>query len=166
MKTFYKFFLCLVFALLPFSNIAEANSVQAQVIEVINCYSLKVLTDGETKVVRLAEVICPHTHLNPLACENEAKHFLREITSGKSVKLLFWAIDSTGRSVCEVFLNDGTSLGGLMVSKGHLLQDQYYSESVRLRSLEKMAKKRMLGIWKHVDNYTSVAVAKSSFVKW
>lgn len=165
-ETVFKYSLCLLIVLLPFPSIAETTPVQAQVTEVINCHSLKVVADGESKVVRLAEITCPHTHLSSFACEEEAKHFLQEITSGKDLTLFFWAKDSAGRSVCEVFLDDGTSLGALMVSKGYALQDRYYSESLRLMSLEELAKKSSLGIWKHVGNYTFVAAAKFSFEKW
>jgi endonuclease YncB( thermonuclease family) len=150
MKSTAKISMCLVLTLLLFANQARA-SFQAHVVEVVNNYTIKVLADDEVKVVRLAEVISPSVKFGSFPCAEEAKRFLREISSGKEVTIFFWVTDTVGRSVCEVFLPDGSSLGDLMVSKGYLVQDKYYSSRTDLSYLEKIAKKNRVGVWKYID---------------
>ncbi len=150
MKPTSKASMCLLLTLLLFASQARA-SFQAHVIEVVNNYTIKVLADDEVKVIRLAEVLCPSLKFGSFPCLEEAKRFLREISSGKEVTIFFWVTDTVGRSVCEVFLPDGTSLGDLMVSKGYALQDQYYSSRADLSNLERIAKTNKMGIWKYID---------------
>ena len=111
---------------------------------------LKALTDEGIRTVRLTEVICPSAVLKTFPCKNEAKQLLQEITSGKELTLVFWAIDTAGRSVCKVFLPGGASIGDLMVSQGYALQDSYYSSSTKLSRLEETAKKNKLSVWKYI----------------
>lgn len=150
MKVFINVFMCFILAMLTFSSQASANHFQAHVIEAPNHYTIKVLIAGEVKVIRIAEIICPSTRFDSLPCATEAKNFLNAKTAGKDVTLVFWALDVVGRSVCEVFLPDGTSLGKLMVAKGYALQDRYYSYNSELSSLEQTAQSGKLGIWEYV----------------
>ena len=141
----------LILLLLICSGPAGASYTKGQVVEIINGYSFKVLTDEGTSIVRLAEIICPSTVLKTFPCKNEIKQFLQEITSGKELTLVFWAIDAAGRRVCKAFLPDGTSLSELMVSQGYALQDRYYSSSAKISVLEETAKNNKLGVWKYID---------------
>lgn len=143
--------MCFIFMLLIFVSQASANYSRAQVLEVINNYTIKVIVSDEVKVIRLAEIICPSTRFGSFPCAEQAKKFLHDKTSGGEVTLNFWAIDALGRYVCEVFLHDGTSLAKLMVSKGYALQDKYYSDNHEIANLEKKAQKNKLGIWKYLD---------------
>jgi micrococcal nuclease len=150
MKAFANVSMCFIFTLLVFASQASASYSQGQVIEVINNYTIKVIVSDEVKVIRLAEIICPSTRFGSFPCAEKAKNFLREKTSGVKVTLDFWAIDTVGRTVCEVFLPDGTSLGKLLVSKGYSLQDKHYSDNPELASLEKNAQNNKLGVWEYV----------------
>ena len=150
MKALANVSMCFIFTLLILASQANASYSQAQVIEVINNYTIKVIVFDEIKVVRLAEIICPSTRFGSFPCVEQAKNFLHEKAFGKEVTLEFWAIDAVGRTVCKVFLPDGTSLGKLLVSKGYALQDKYYSDNPELSSLEKNAQKDKLGVWDYV----------------
>jgi endonuclease YncB( thermonuclease family) len=106
-------------------------------------------------VVRLAEIICPSAKFGSFPYAEEAKRFLREITSGREVTAYFWVKDTYGRSVCEVYLPDGSSLSNLMVSRGYALQDPYYSDSTKLKKTEETAKRNKLGVWNRFNDEKS-----------
>ena len=141
---------CLVLGCLLLGSPAWANSGRAQVLEVINGYSFKVLVNDEIKIVRLAEIICPKAVLGTFPCEKMAKAFIQEKTSGKTITLVFWALDAVGRSVCEAILPDGASLGRLMVAKGYALQDKYYNQNQELGDLENAARVQKAGVWRYL----------------
>lgn len=150
-ESFCKTYIWLSLMLFVCTGPVGASFTKAKALEAINGYSLKMITDDGTRLVRLAGIICHSEGLKTFPCENKAKQFLQEITSGKELTLVFWATDAFGRRVCEVFLPDGTSLSELMVSQGYALQDQYYSSSAEISALEKTAKKNKLGVWKYFD---------------
>jgi endonuclease YncB( thermonuclease family) len=150
MKFSSKVFMALLFVLLLFASQASAVLFQAQVVEVVNSYTIKVLTADGVKVVRLAEVACPSSKFGIHLCAGQAREFIQEVTSGKEVSVEFWATDAAGRNVCEVFLPDGSSLGKLLVEKGYALEDKQYSSSPDLSRLEGVAKKNKQGVWRHV----------------
>jgi len=128
-----------------------ANTFQAEVLEVLNTYSLKIDTEEGEKVVRIAEIITPKAIFGTFPCEKEAIAYLREMTYGKTMTFIYWATDAAGRSVCEVLLPDGSSVGTLMVASGYALQDLYYSSSADLKFLQVSARKNSLGLWRQVD---------------
>jgi len=150
MKLVANVFLSLICITLIFASQVSASLYKAQVVEVLNNCTIKVLTDEGIEVVRLAEVVCPSTRFTSLPCTEQAKEFLMKITSGKEVILEFWTKDTLGRSVCEVFLPDGSSLAKLLVSEGYALQDRLYSSSPELSFLESDARKNKQGVWAHV----------------
>lgn len=150
MKFSLKIFICMTFVLLLFASQASAGFFQAHVIEVVNSYTIKVLSDDGVKVVRLAEVVCPSSKLGAHLCAGQAREFILKVTSGKELTIEYWATDAAGRSVCEVFLPDGSSLGKLLVTKGYALEDKQYSSSPDLSRLEGAAKRNKQGVWRHV----------------
>ena len=151
MKCHTKVAVFLLVSILSFAGRVNAGPVEAEVIEVLNSFSFKVAVNDEVKIVRLAEIICPRAIFNEFPCEERARTFLHEKTSGKKITLIFWAVDAVGRSVCEAILPDGSSLGRLLVAKGYALQDRYFSSSSELRDLELLAKSQKLGVWEHLS---------------
>lgn len=151
MKSYLKIYIWVLLILIVCSSSVSANSSKAKTLDVINGYSIKVLTDDGVKVVRLAEIIAPSAVLTTFSTDNEAKEFLQKITSGQELTLVFWALDVVGRSVCKVFLPDGTSIGSLMVSEGYALQDRNYSSNNELNRLEQTARKKKSGVWKYLN---------------
>ena len=155
MNSFCKVSMMLIFILLPLASQGHMNVFKGHVKGVVNNYTIEVFNGDEVVVVRLAEVICPSAKFGSFPCADEAKCFLREITLGKEVTVYFWVKDTYGRSVCEVYLPDGSSLSNLMISRGYALQDPYYSDSVKLKKTEETAKKNKLGVWNHSSNEKS-----------
>lgn len=145
-----KILMCAILVLLVFASQASAVLFKAQVVEVVNSYTIKVLAEDGFKVVRLAEVACPSSKFGIHLCAGQARDFIQEVTSGIEVSVEFWATDSAGRSVCEVFLPDGSSLGKLLVEKGYAIEDKQYSSSPDLSRLEGVAKKNKQGVWSHL----------------
>lgn len=141
---------CLGLGLLLVGSQTWANSTRAQVLEVLNGYSFRVLVGNEVKIVRLAEIISPKAALGTFPCEKQAKAFLQKKTAGKTITLVFWALDAVGRSVCEAFLPDGSSLSRLMVENGYALQDRYYNHSTELSTLENAARVHKVGVWQYL----------------
>ena len=146
---FIKSLLCLAGYVLLLTGQVFAGPTHVKVVEFIDSVSFKALVDNEVKIIRLAEIICPEAVLGDSPCDIEAKKYLVGKTSGENLTLVFWAMDAVGRSVCEVFLPDGSSLGRLMVAKGFALQDRYYSFSKELHELEDAARVRKVGVWRH-----------------
>ena len=152
MKSCSKHFAGLLLFLLFFSGHASASYFPARITEVVNSYTIKVLADGVVETVRLAGIVCPSTRLGTAPCAEQTKEFLLGVTTGKVLTVDFWATDSAGRSVCEVFLPDGTSLAKLLVAKGYALQDEYYNSNPEFDELERMARAEMLGVWGHLGH--------------
>jgi endonuclease YncB( thermonuclease family) len=155
MKPFRKVSVILILMLLPLASQGHMNVFKGYVTGVVNNYTIEVFNGGEVVVVRLAEIICPSAKFGSFPCAEEAKRFLREITSGREVTAYFWVKDTYGRSVCEVYLPDGSSLSNLMVSRGYALQDPYYSDSTKLKKTEETAKRNKQGVWNRFSDEKS-----------
>lgn len=148
MKVFARISWCLLTLFILFSNFSDARAANIKVLEVLNCYSLMVQTDAGPLVVRIAEVISPRDVLIGLVDAEEAKAFLKRLTAGVDLTLDYWVTDLAGRLICQVFLPDGRSLGEIMVAKGFLLPDPFYSFNAKLTQLEDVARSGKVGVWK------------------
>jgi len=136
------FLLFLIF--LPRSASADLVIV-GEAIAVMRGDTLKVLWTGGIEMVRLADIDCPKVG-EPLG--QEAKWFTEDHTIALTVIVTIKGVDKFGRSVGEVFLENGKSLNQALVRNGLAHWRKEYLDGSIFEKLEREAKEKQVGLWK------------------
>ncbi len=137
-----------------------ASSTNAQVVEVVDGDTIKVLLDGEKKpiTVRFLGINTPETvdPRRPVECfGKEASHQAKERMTGQRVRLEEDTqadnVDKYGRLLRNVYLPDGTDMNAWMVEQGYAyayvtfpMDKQRKAQMVRLQKEAQDAKR---GLW-------------------
>ena len=129
---------------LPLS--AFAADYPARVVGISDGDTLTVLRDGRTQVkIRLHAIDAPETGQD---FGSRAKQAASELAFGKDVTIREVDQDRYGRTVADVILPDGRSLGREMVEEGYAWwYSTYAPHDQELARLQAEARKAHLGLW-------------------
>jgi micrococcal nuclease len=140
MKLFFKLWI-----LFFFSAAAVAQTGTGKVVGVKDGDTVVILGPNNTQVtIRLAEVDCPE---KSQAFGKNAKQFTSEAVYLKNVTYKIETIDRYGRTVAQVFYDNGKYLSEELIKYGYGWHYKKYSTSQSLAKLETQAQKRKLGLW-------------------
>lgn len=134
----------LFFALLTASPASADLVIVGEVVAVLKGDTMKVLWTGGIEMVRLADVDCPSKG-QPYG--EEAKWFTEDHTIARTLIIIIKDTDASGRSVGEVFLENGESLNQALVKNGLARWHQKYLEGSIYSKLEHEARGRKIGLW-------------------
>jgi endonuclease YncB( thermonuclease family) len=99
---------------------------------------------GTSTVVRLFSIDCPEDGQGFGA---KAKQFTTAIALGKTVKVEKLKVDPRGRTIANVFLQDGSNLAVHLLEQGLAWHYTVYSDSKELAAIEKKARDQKKGLW-------------------
>lgn len=142
-KHLISFFFLFILTLLPRSASADLVIV-GKAIAVMSGDTLKVLWTGGIEMVRLADIDTPKAG-EPQG--QEAKWFTEDHTIALTVIVTIKGVDQFGRSVGEVFLEDGRSLNQELVKNGLARWRKKYLDGAIFERLEREAKEKKVGLW-------------------
>lgn len=141
-------------------DLATASSTNAQVVEVVDGDTIKVLMDGETKTVtvRFLGMNTPETvdPRRPVECfGKEASHQAKQMMTDQRVRLEEDTqadnVDKYGRLLRNVFLADGTDVNAWMVEQGYAYAyvsfPQNKQRKAQMVRLQKEAQAAKRGLW-------------------
>ena len=135
----------LIAALILIATPALAADYPARVVGVTDGDTLTVLRDGRTQVkVRLSGIDAPETGQD---FGSRAKQAASKLAFGKQVTIREVDKDRYGRTVADVVLPDGRSLGREMVAEGMAWDYRTYSNDPTLVQIEAEARNAHLGLW-------------------
>ncbi len=134
-----------VFVLIFLPRAVSADLViVGEAIAVMSGDTLKVLWTGGIEMVHLADIDAPKPG-EPQG--QEAKWFTEDHTIALTVIVTIKGVDQFGRSVGEVFLEDGRSLNQELVKNGLARWRKEYLEGAIFEKLEREAKTKKIGLW-------------------
>lgn len=134
----------LILLLLPLQ--ALAADYPARVVGITDGDTLTVLRDGKAQVkIRLASIDAPETGQD---FGSRAKQAASELAFGKTVTIHATDTDRYGRTIAEVILPNGRSLGRELVAEGYAWRYVQYARGDReLARLEADARTAKRGLW-------------------
>lgn len=107
-------------------------------------------SDNKQIKIRLHGIDCPELSQD---FGNVAKQYVSSIIFGKTVSVKKVTIDKYRRTVGIVILDDSTTLNEKLLLAGLAWHYIKYDKAVKLDSLQNIAKKMKLGLWK-IENPT------------
>ncbi len=141
----------------PTAFITPTPTNYYSVVKVVDGDTINVSLDNKTEKVRLLgintpEVVDPRV---PVQCfGKEASDFAKSILAGKKVRLepdpTQGDVDSYGRLLRYVYLEDDTFVNKLMIEKGYAFEYTYklpYKYRDEFRAAQKTASEQNLGLW-------------------
>jgi len=154
------------------ATVSKNNLVK--VVFVLDGDTIKVLINGETKIVRLIGIDAPETvdPRKPVQCfAQEASNKLKKLLSNQMVRLesdpTQGDLDKYQRLLRYVFLEDGTFINKLMIAEGYAHEYTYlipYKYQEEFKTAEKTARESQLGLWSPTacNGITNIAAGTSS----
>ena len=140
--------LLVAFACLAWSAGAFADFT-GKVVRVLDGDTLEALKDGAAVRVRLYGIDAPE---KGQAFGKRAKQYAAELVFGKTVKVREKDRDRYGRTVGEVFLEDGRNLSRELVRAGLAWWYRRYApKDAELETLERKAREARAGLWADAD---------------
>lgn len=140
--------------------LAVSSTTNALVLHVMDGDTIEVQQDGEStpKKVRFLGVNTPESvdPRRPVQCfGKEASNFTKQLLSGKRILLkedpLADDLDKYGRSLRNIFLDDGTDVNALLVKEGYAYEYTSFPQDKRrkleLKRLQGEAKQAKRGLW-------------------
>ena len=115
-----------------------------KVTAVIDGDTIGVLHDGQEERIRLSGIDCPE---KAQAYGARAKQFTSDKIYGKFVKIVTHDTDRYGRTIADVYLQDGTWLNKALIEAGFAWHYKHYSKDEILSDAEKKAKEARFGLW-------------------
>lgn len=107
--------------------------------------TIELLKDGQTEIVRLAEVDCPE---KAQAFGKKAKQFTSDLCFGKYVKLHGDSKrDQYKRIVATVIIDDTINLNSELLKAGYAWHFKRYSNNNEYALLEETARQQRIGLW-------------------
>ncbi len=107
--------------------------------------TIELLKDGQTEVVRLAEIDCPE---KAQAYGKKAKQFTADLCFGKYVKLAGdGKRDQYKRIVATVIIDDTLNLNRELLKAGYAWHFKRYSNNNEYAILEENARAKHVGLW-------------------
>jgi endonuclease YncB( thermonuclease family) len=112
--------------------------------------------DGDTFVTngihyRIAEIDAPE---KDQTYGKESKQYLTYLIARKTVRIIPLTTDSYGRQIVKVYYYQ-TDIGEKMISTGNAWWYERYSNNLKYRKLQEIAKQNKIGLWKyeHINPY-------------
>lgn len=106
----------ILFLLLLFPALASTEEFVARVVKVHDADTIVVLHDQRALTIRLKGIDCPETGN---ASGLRAKKYAAETINGKNVKLKTYGKDKYGRTIADVFLENGRLFNQELVLSGN-----------------------------------------------
>lgn len=119
-------------------------SFEGKVISVIDGDTIEVLKDGSAVRIRLNGIDCPE---KTQAFGSRAKQFTSGMIYGQLVTVKEKELDRYGRTIADVYLQDGTWLNKALIDSGYAWHYKAYSKDQVLSNAEIQAKKSKIGLW-------------------
>jgi micrococcal nuclease len=118
-----------------------------KVVKVIDGDTFDLMSDKKIRV-RMFGIDSPE---RGQAFSVKAREFTAALIAGKEINVTIRNNDRYGRSVCDVYLNDGTYVNAEIVKAGYAWLFTRYSNDDTLAQLEEDARKNKRGLWQE-DN--------------
>jgi micrococcal nuclease len=118
-----------------------------KVVKVIDGDTFDLMSDKKIRV-RMFGIDSPE---RGQAFSVKAREFTAALIAGKEINVTIRNKDRYGRSVCDVYLNDGTYVNAEIVKAGYAWLFTRYSNDDTLAQLEEDARKNKRGLWQE-DN--------------
>jgi micrococcal nuclease len=126
----------------------QTTEFTANVASVEDGDTIEVAYEGKNVRVRLYGIDCPE---DGQAFSAKAKQYTTALCTNKKVRVLKRTIDTQGRIIGDVMLNDGKSLAKELLSAGYAWHYKQYSSDIDLALLEDDARKKKKGLWVDAD---------------
>jgi endonuclease YncB( thermonuclease family) len=117
---------------------------KGKVVAVVDGDTLKVLKNGKEIKIRLNGIDCPE---KSQAFGTKAKEFASKLVFDKNVVVEEKELDRYGRTIADVFLEDGTWLNKALIENGYAWHYKRYSSDQELAKAEVTARNRKVGLW-------------------
>lgn len=113
--------------------------------------TVKVVCNGETINVRVAEIDTPETKKRNKSCYSQplglqAKDYAVNLLQGNNVDVLFFDEDRWGRTVAKLEIG-GKRYSYFLVENGYAHVYKRYARDPKLAQLESLAKQNSKGVW-------------------
>lgn len=118
---------------------------EGKVVAVIDGDTIEVLKEGRRVRVRLNAVDCPE---RTQAFGARAKAFTAESVFGKTVVVVEKELDRYGRTIADIYLQDGTWFNKLLIDEGMAWHYKRYSNDEVLAEAEVFARGKRIGLWR------------------
>lgn len=140
-KTIVLLLFLSIFAISP----SYAETWTAKVIGIKDGDTIAVLHEGKEETIRLNGIDCPE---KKQAYGNRAKEVTSELVFKKIVNIEPLTKDRYGRTVANVFTEDGKNVNHEIVKQGYAWWYRKYApKDIELAELEEEAKKAKRGLW-------------------
>lgn len=139
--------LCRLLVAIAFLTVTPAwgaATFQGKVVKIVDCDKIDVLHDGRPERVRLVGISCPREG-QPF--HQTAKGFAASLAAGLSVTVKPLKVDKKGRTVGEVTLPDGRSLGRELLEYGCAWWNSRTSVDPAMKGVEERARRAQRGLW-------------------
>lgn len=134
----------IVFIKIFFVLLAQLSDFEGKVIGVIDGDTIEVLKDGKAVRIRLNGIDCPE---RKQSFGTKAKTFMSTLVFNKHVRIKAKEVDRYGRTIADVYLQDGTWVNKRLIEEGLAWHYKRYSSDEELSSSEINARKQKLGLW-------------------
>jgi endonuclease YncB( thermonuclease family) len=135
-----------VFLVFVFSLSAHGAGFAGRVVSVLDGDSIEVIRGGRTARIRVFGIDCPERG-QPYGMR--AKEFTSRFAFGITVTIIPKGADHYGRTIAEVLLPDGRSLGMELVRAGLAWWYRHYGPGDReMERLEREARRTKRGLWR------------------
>ena len=131
------------------SNAKTPKVITGKVIRVADGDTITIQSYQGKEKIRFAQIDAPETtHFGstPQPYGKESAAFLRNLVSGKNVRVDVETVDQYGRNVGTVFV-DGMNVNREMVKNGYAWVYRQYAHDETLMDLEKAARAKRIGLW-------------------
>jgi micrococcal nuclease len=126
----------------------QTTEFTANVASVEDGDTIEIMYEGKNVRVRLYGIDCPE---DGQAFSAKAKQYTTALCTNKKVRVLKRTIDTQGRIIGDVMLDDGKSLAKELLSAGYAWHYKQYSSDIDLALLEDDARKKKKGLWIDAD---------------
>lgn len=117
---------------------------KGKVTGVIDGDTIEVLKEGKAVRIRLNGIDCPE---KTQAFGTKAKKFTSDLIYGQQVTIRAKELDRYGRTIADVYLQDGTWLNKALIDSGYAWHYKAYSEDKVLANAEIVASRLKIGLW-------------------
>ncbi len=138
-----RIILCI--SLLLVCSLVLSETIRGKVISVLDGDTIEILNAKIPLRIRLYAVDCPEKDQD---YGTKAKMFTSSLVFGKMVKADIKNMDMYGRSVAEIYLEDGRCLNDELLKNGFAWHYKEYNKEERLSEMELQAREAKLGLWK------------------
>ncbi len=130
--------------LLCFTLLCSTPNFQGKVTAVIDGDTIEVLKEGKAIRIRLNGIDCPE---KSQAFGTKARQFTSEQVFGKVIVIKEKELDRYGRTIADVYLEDGTWLNKMLIENGLAWHYKHYSSDQDLAQAETNTRKNKMGLW-------------------